>query len=231
MTVRIPRILWRIWIDDPMPVGFVMTGRHFQRLHPDWDFREIRSYNDVPKLINQDLFDNAREIVPKDWKRFQADLLRLELLYLHGGVYVDTDVMPVKPLDPLLTDTREVLVAWSANEDRHGYNPLTQAVLGSTPGHLFIEECIKGIPEAVKRFKGHHLAKMVGPWHLTRAWERYRLERDPCDVVPLPASLFYPMSIKERDAGVDPMKAAADKGSYCIHMWNNTLRQQGRGIT
>ncbi len=228
--MRIPRILWRIWIDDPMPPMIEWAGREFQRLHPDWDFREIRSRAEVPKLINQDLFDRARQIVPHDWKRFQADLLRLELLYLHGGIYADTDVVPVRQFDPLLDLDQEVLVAWSPNSDRHGHNPLTQAVLGSTPGHLFIEACIKGIPDAVKRFKGNHLAKMVGPWHLTRTWERYCLERDPCDVVPLSAEVFYPASIKERDREVNLLEAATNKNSYCIHLWNTTLRKQGKGI-
>jgi hypothetical protein len=218
-TSGVPRILHRIWLDDPMPAEFEQYGQRWRELHPDWEIREWRSTADLPPLINQDLFDAAREICPKDWKRFQADLLRLELLHQFGGVYVDTDVEPLKAFDPLLD--RKVLVAYSPHRDRSNRRLLTQAVLGSVPGHPWIRACIDALPDAVKRYAGKPLAQMIGPHHITRVWRC-----DPAGVVPLEAKVFYPQSNSERDTGQTPDL----DGAYCHHKWNNTLRKQGKGL-
>lgn len=47
------------------------------------------------KLYNQEAFDHASNYGE------QSDILRYELLYLYGGVYVDTDMQAVRPLDDL----------------------------------------------------------------------------------------------------------------------------------
>lgn len=217
----IPKKLWRIWLNDPMPEAFATWGANWWLMHPDWAYREIRVNSQVPtKLINSDLFWNAHKVVPKDWKRFQADLLRLELLWLYGGVYVDTDVVPLKPLDNLLD--RDLLIAWSPNHGPGGKQILTQAVIGAIPGHPFIKACLDAIPTAVSRYKNRPLAQMVGPWHITRIWQEF-----PYGVEPLPAKTFYPQSTKERDRNL-PVDL---RDSYTWHRWNSSLRRKGEGFT
>ncbi len=139
----------------------------------------------------------------------EADLLRLELIFLHGGSYVDTDVVPLKPFDNLRN--RQVLVALSPQQNHLGHHPITQAVIGSVPGHLWVGECITRLPEAVEKFGNKPLAQMTGPWHLTRVWKD-----TPYDVEPLPSSYLYPQK--------------REPGAYCYHMWNNALRKQGKGV-
>lgn len=208
-----------------MPDEFAFYGQAFELYHPMWRRTDWRRTEVLPRLINQDLFDRAREIVPKDWKRFQADLLRLELLYRFGGVYVDTDVQPLRPFDELLDGT-ECFVAWSPNRGPRGERVLTQAVMGATAGHPFIKACIDGIPEAVRRYRGRPLAQMVGPWHVTRVYEWVMAtEPEPCLRV-YPEGHFYPQSNADRDAGAEPDLT----GAYAFHRWNSTLRKQGKGL-
>lgn len=215
----IPRVVHRIWLDDPMPALFADYGQRWQALHPGWEIRDWRDSAELPPLRNQALFDAARDLVPRDWKRFQADLLRLELLDQAGGVYADCDVEPLRPFDDLLG--HQVLVAYSPNRGRDGQRLLTQAVLGAEPGHPFIDACITGMPEAVRRYGDRPLAQMIGPHHITRVWQA-----SPHGVQPLPEQTFYPQSVADRDAG----RPADLDGAYCWHRWNSSLRRRGRGL-
>lgn len=214
-----PAVFHRIWLDDPMPKVFASYGQRLAELHPDATVHEWRHTADLPPLVNQDLFDHAQDICPRDWKRFQADLLRLELLDQMGGIYLDTDTEPLKPFDPLLHS--DVIVAYSPHRDRHGQRILTQAVLGSASGHPWIKACIQALPGAVQRYGKRHLAQMIGPHHITRVWKAGNY-----DFPVLEPEVFYPQSIPERDQGLTADLTQA----YCAHKWNNTLRKQGKGL-
>jgi mannosyltransferase OCH1-like enzyme len=216
----IPTNVHRIWLDDPMPPEFEGYGRRWTDLHPDWVVYDWRSTRSLPKLINGELFHDAREIIPKDWKRFQADLLRLELLYLYGGVYADTDVEPLRSFDPLRS--LGAFVAWSPNRGPNGQRLLTQAVLGFTSRHPFLKACIDGIPDAVREHGDRPLAQMVGPWHITRMWD----EQQPTDVTVLDESAFYPQSNDDRDAGL----GVDVSESYAWHKWANTRDHRHGGV-
>lgn len=220
--MTLPKIIHRIWLDDPMPPLFEGWGRRWCELHPEWDVIEWRDSSKLPPLRMGALFRRARLIFPKDWKRFRADLLRLELLWAFGGVYVDTDVEPLRALDDFLG--RGLLVAWSPNRGRGGVRLLTQAVMGAAAEHPFVDYCIRSVPHALQRHAGKPLAQVVGPHHVTRAWmassasEHYD--------TPLDERYFYPQSIAERDRGELP-----DLGhAYAHHHWNTTLRKQGKGL-
>lgn len=164
----IPRVIHRIWLDDPMPETLAGFGEEWTRLHPDWDVIDWTDSDRLPPLHNQDLYDRARDIYPDDWKRFRADLVRLELLHLYGGVYVDTDVEPIRSLDPL-TELR--CFAGRSPQHIRGRHPITNAVIGAQPNTAWIATLILTAAEAVDRYGHRPLAQSVGPWHLTRVYE------------------------------------------------------------
>lgn len=219
MTLNDHKRLHRIWLDDDMPELFTEYGQQWRILHPDWDVTDWRHTEDLPKLINQDIFDHARDICPSDWKRFQADLLRLELLDQFGGVYADTDVQPLKPLDPLMD--RRAWIAHSPHHDTQGRPLLTQCIMAAEPGHPFIRACIDTLPDAVERYRDRPLAQMIGPHHITRVWNQH-----PQEVTIYPTAYFFPQSNPERDRGLTPDLSEA----YVWHRWNTTLRKRGKGL-
>lgn len=231
-----PRLIHRIWLDDPMPDEFEAYGRDWERLHPGWELLEWRSTLELPPLRNHDLFDRAEELVPRDWKRFQADLLRLELLWLYGGVYADTDVQPLRPLDDLLHDV-DCAVGVSPNPGPTGAHPVTNAVMAARPVHPFIAGCMMRLPGDVETYAGKHLAQVAGPWLLTRELTRaIKYAPDPGvytsdawghrSVMVLGSSYFYPQSNAARDAGMRPELADA----YCWHRWANTRDNRRGGV-
>lgn len=213
----IPRILHRIWLDDPddpgMPGEFAEYGARWRELHPDWHWLEWRSHEYLPPLHNETEFQLAREIIPHDWRRFQSDLLRLELLWRFGGVYVDCDVEPLRTIDHLRD--HPAFAGWSPNRGPTGQRIITQAVLGAHAGNGFIASCISGLPAAVREYGDRSLAQMIGPWHITRTWQ----VTEGRDVEILPEHVFYPQANTERDAGHEP---TLHPETVAWHRWANT---------
>jgi mannosyltransferase OCH1-like enzyme len=204
-VLEIPRQIHRIWLDEPMPKMFSVYLNAWQVLHPGWWIQDWMTSRSLPPLHNQDLFNRASEFYPNDWKRFQADIVRLELLWHYGGVYADTDIEPFRNLGPLL-DERVCLVGRSPQVWR-GVHSITNAFMATVPRHPFIEATIERLPESVRRRRGHPLARSAGPWHLNRVYD---------------SGSWPDVTVLEPDELYD--------GTYFRHYWNNKLRKQGRGL-
>jgi mannosyltransferase OCH1-like enzyme len=219
----IPKLFHRVWLDDSLPETFSGWGERLRGLHPGWEVREWRDSSLVPWQCfkNRDLIKRAGEICPRDAKRFAADLIRLELLWIYGGVYVDCDVEPLKAFDPLLDS--EAFIAYSPNRGPKGERLLTQAVMAARPHHPFIGACLQAVPESVERYAGRPLAQMVGPWMVHRVWESQTWP----DVLTLPEQMFHPQSIRDRDRG----RPADLDGAYAWHHYNSSARRRGKGAT
>ena len=133
---RIPRILHRtVPADTSEQVEQWWQG--FARLHPGWELRTYREPIDPADWpLTGDLFARCQNGAQK------AGLIRLESLVTHGGVYVDSDVEPVRSLEPLLH-----CGAFAAWEDE---TTVPDAVLGAEPNHpafLMALEKARGVIE------------------------------------------------------------------------------------
>lgn len=204
----IPQILHRVWLDDPLPEAFADYGMRWRELHPGWEIREWRDSAELPSLRNRSLFDRARELYPRpawEWRRFEADLLRLELLEQYGGVYVDADVEPLANVASLL-DGRICLVGRSP-QSSGGVHAITNAVMAAVPGHPWIAALVDGVTEAVRKYGHRPLAQCVGPWHLNRTYEAGRWS----DVTVLEPEVLY-------------------EGGWLRHDWNSAARRRGGGV-
>lgn len=119
----IPKVIHRVWLGGkPMPEAHVEYGRTWERLHPEW---EVRLWTDADAPIPA-CADRARSISEV------SDLVRYEILRQHGGVYVDTDIECLRPIDELL----DGVTAFSAYEVP---GRLCPALMGAIPGHPAFE--------------------------------------------------------------------------------------------
>ena len=94
---RIPRILHRVWLGSrPLPEEQRAFGVSWETHHPRWEHR-LWGDDDLASLeIEAAAFDRAPDASAR------SDIVRHHVLARHGGVYVDTDVECLRPLDPLL---------------------------------------------------------------------------------------------------------------------------------
>ena len=65
----------------------------------------------------------------------RADILRLELLHRHGGVYLDADFECLKPIDPLLDGVSCFLGLLDSGR-------VSNAVIGAVPGHPLLAQAM-----------------------------------------------------------------------------------------
>lgn len=94
----IPKVIHYCWVGGkPIPEKMKACIASWRRIMPDAEIREWNEKNyDFHAVPYMDEAYKARK-----WG-FVPDYARLDIIYRHGGIYLDTDVEMLKPLDPLL---------------------------------------------------------------------------------------------------------------------------------
>ncbi len=205
MTVK---DLHAVWGGPPLPSHLMDNLREWERLHPDW-VHHLWADEDLDWLEHRDLYDAAPELVPADavWQ-FRSDIARYEILHKFGGLYVDCDMLPLRPFDDVLAGHD----AWAGMEDR---NWVGNAILYAERGHPVLVDLLAGLREniAVESRKGSRPNRLTGPRYLTPAWRRHGCETAP-------ARLVYPYSYTDVKAGTVPL--SFDYDVLCVHEWQHT---------
>ena len=196
--MHIPKILHRIWLGGTsVPDTSRRYWDEWSRLHPGWQMNTWTDRNIWP-LRNQDQFDRAAAPAQR------ADILRLEVLSRFGGVYVDTDFQPLRPLDDLMATTECFL----AREDDQW---IAIGIMGAQPGHGFIDHLIDALPGSFEN--GGSITEQTGPRFVTRGfWEWSALGHATPTIYP--PELFYPYHFSRPEDRDGPFPHA-----YAVHHW------------
>jgi hypothetical protein len=154
--LKIPKVIHFIWIGPKnFPRESVENVKSWMARHPDWT---VKFWTDRPRPLPhphmqvafvQDLkFLKLSECYRKsDNYAEKSDLLRYEILYQEGGVYVDHDVKCFKPFDTLNSsyDLYCGLELPSASPLSSSVN-VTNNLIGARPGHPVIKNCLEWLP-------------------------------------------------------------------------------------
>ncbi len=196
----IPKLIHRVWVGpDPMPEAFQRYGESWREHHPDWEMR-LWTDDNLPPLSRPQALTRAR------YPTELANLLRYELLAGAGGVYIDTDLECLRPIDPLLEGV-EAFTAY-LRPGRVGCG-----ILGAVPGHPLFARAVE---EAEKRAgEGKSSVRATGPWFMTE------LVKDFPDVTIFEPAKFYPYDWDEK-----PRPASEFPDAYAIHHWRRTGRNE-----
>lgn len=214
LAPAIPKTVHQIWLGGDLPKEHRAYRDSWQDHHPGWHFilwTEDTLAEMGITLVNQDLYDRAERLAPGSEGQFRSDILRYELLYWYGGVYLDTDLSCQRPIDGLLKGHDMV----AAFEDDTWVN---NAFLAAVPAHPLVAALIEHLPASVGANQGARPNVMTGPQYLTRIWR----ERGLGQMRVLPSRLFYPYRWDELDRGGEVFPDA-----YAVHHWNNKRRKQG----
>lgn len=207
----IPHVLHQIWLGPPMPRNLAVYRRAWQRFHPRWEHR-LWTDGDFGWLTNQDLFDRADELSPRNVGQFRSDVARMEILYRFGGVYADCDMEPLRRIDRLLRGTTAFTFKHPTpdGKPRVDYPYLTNALIGAEPGHPAIKAVIDGMPASCVEHAGLRVVFTVGIHYITHVWEGRK------DIRVYPSRWAYPYGPHELRRAAGPFP-----GSYAVHHWNN----------
>lgn len=210
----IPTILHRIWLGKaPIPREFQTWWKQFKALNPEWEFRTWRD-RDLEWIVNRDVFDESPTMSER------SDVARFEILAKHGGIYVDTDVEPLRPLDQLTR--HEAFAGWEYS------NRLGTAVLGGAPGHPALQRLIDELPAWAEMHEGDRPDERTGPLFLTTMWWGYdrllRKQGKRSDIMRYPRETFYPYGWWPADA--KKANGPFPSSTILVHHWRASWVQK-----
>lgn len=211
---KIPKIIHQIWI-GPRPIPTTKIFREtWINLHPDWHYK-LWTNEDLKTITlqNQDLFDHAQ-----NWGE-KADILRYEILYQFGGLYVDLDFECLKPFD----------ILHQSYDFYCGIEPLdiplnsvfaNNAIIGCAPRHPTMKHCL----DTLKNDKNlSNVLLRTGPIHLSKSLLS-QLSSSPGINIVFPVSYFYPLGWKQRNFNRNQIDQIIKNSpeSFAIHHWAST---------
>lgn len=194
-----PKIFHRIWLDEEESPRFAAFKERLAELHPGWEIRTWQDSSELRWLRNQKLFDEWFERDP--YGRI-PDILRYEILWKFGGVYIDTDFEPLRSLEPLLDDPRP-FAGWE--NDR----TMCTALLAAPPAHPAVDALITQLPAHAKKNATRTPNYATGPEFATKVW------RGREDVRRLPPICFYPVGWWEKHLLGGPYPDE----TFAVHHW------------
>ena len=187
-----------------MPAEFKTFGRTWETLHPGWQMK-LWTERNLPPLLNRWAFTHSAT------QSGRANVLRYELLFRFGGVYIDTDFECLRNLEPLIRNVDCFAGVYGQGEFEHGrFALINNAIMGSVPGHPLLRDLVEEVEANFRSLMDVTplQAQLTGPQFLT-----YTLLRHP-EVKLFPPRCFYPYGPRERWRRHERFPRA-----YAVHHW------------
>ena len=224
----IPRVFHQIWLGPrPLPDHFHKWAEQWLEMNPGWEMKWWTD-NNLPEITNRAAFDAADKMAAK------SDILRYEVCQRYGGVYIDTDFEPLRPIEPILEGVR------SFQADELDDRPCN-AILGCAAGDEFYAHAVKSLPASIER--GGDIVETTGPAFLKRCiaeylgegrrrvdeqtpsveGRRWRVESGDGSkhIHGFHWTVFYPYHYDEPDKENDPFPEAFGKHHWTASWWKN----------
>lgn len=153
--------------------------------------------------------------------QYAADVMRLQILIAHGGIYMDTDMLLLKPLHEHMED--RLVLSW----ENPGQTSISNALMMSPTNNKFLREWLDLMPEALSSTTWAH-GGVLAPAMLAG-----RQDLDDTRTI-LPHTFCCPLDLS-RQWLMDPALADAAQvmceHSTGIHVWETYWRDYVRHLT
>jgi FkbM family methyltransferase len=193
----IPKTIHYCWFgNNPMSETIIKCIDSWKKKLPDYTFQKWSEENyDIEHPFALAAYEN------KSWA-FLADYVRFDVIYKYGGIYLDTDMLVLKSLNPLLE-----------NECFLGYEDeirVNCAIIGAVKNHTFLKSCC----EVYDKITFNSFLPPV-PSLLTAL-----IKRNPNhDVTLYSPNYFYPFPFINKE---DNFNTFIQKDSYTVHLWEGS---------
>lgn len=209
----IPKIFHRVWF-GPHKIPDHCQGywAAWKLLHPDFQFI---TWTDTLSITNgfkdQELFIPVNKETFDQCQHFseQSDIARYEILFRHGGIYVDCDFEPLKSLTSLLENVTNFCgqLEW----DR-----LAVGIIGAIPNHPLYNILVGNIANNYKHTDDSH---SLGPLFYSAVVNAWKKKDRLNDLTVFERKLFYPYHWDEE-------RPSQFLNSYAVHHWMVSYRDE-----
>lgn len=183
---------------------------HKQKNNIYWDIlQDIVEY----EFINTPTEYNG---IPLKYYQYKADIIRMEKLIERGGIYMDLDVLSLKPLTHLLK--HNIVLGSEISVDQYSrrledFGSITNAVIMTEPNNDFIKFWYKEI--------GNNLVGKPWAYHAVCLPKKLLLENKNFVVHLEPSKTFMPFCFRNPYVWKDEQKYRIKEldDSYTVHLW------------
>jgi len=234
---KIPKIIHHIWLGSMLNEKDQAFYESWRANNTDWTFIFwtdnpanynkgqiiVRSFEELEHHLHNGtpgplhlvvdthnlIFENRAYFDQSNNYGEKSDILRYEIVYRFGGVYVDCDFECYKDLTLLhhMYDFYTGLQPLDTNRVQLGC-----ALFGAIPNHPILRSCVENIKH------NRHIPQIIaktGPLFFTREFYKTAGRHDLKDIA-FPASYFYPRGYEER---YKPKSLWCKAESFATHHW------------
>jgi mannosyltransferase OCH1-like enzyme len=207
---NIPKIIHFIWIGANIPEKYLEYIETWIRYHKDYHFC-FWNNNNIPKLVNQELFDNATDYAMK------VDILRYEIIYFLGGIYIDCDFLCIKNIDYLINNLDNFC-------SRESKEFITNAIFGFVRENNFLYNVIENLDYNFFTYKNVinnnlYIPKITGPEYFTELCNIFQKNNVLNELNIFDTEIFYSYTFQNK---FHNNNIIIKKENYGIHMWGNS---------
>ncbi len=223
---RIPNVVHQIWLGSEVPEKYkawMDSWKIAGWTYKLWTDKEVANF----PLHNQKFYDEAENYGEK------ADILRYEILYREGGLYVDVDFQCLKPdlFDAFhrsfdffmgLQPIESVLV-----EDRdYVAHRLGNALISSIPKHPSLQKIVLELENSYNDSQMVGIPQRTGPAYVTRKIREH--QKDSLSTLRdlfLPPTFFYPLMFgvfKKKQTEKILLQLSKKPEAAAIHYWDRS---------
>lgn len=207
----IPKIFHQIWIGSSVPPVLKLFMSTFKKMegyqYKLWKTSDVNPANfPITWPYIEDLMSRKKIV----WAMI-ADLLRLEILYHHGGIYVDTTFEALKNLDPILDNRAKFILS---NEDECGLRCISKgekyisnSFIASVPHYIVLERLLSD--SYLEKIDFDRPAnRATGPYYLRKGIKA------ASEVKLIPTKYIYPLSYEDYKYVEDECVSRSPKKGY-----------------
>lgn len=216
---NIPKIIHYCWFGgNPLPDSAKECIESWRRFFPDF---EIKCWNEASFDVNSTAF-SSKAYAHKKYA-FVADVCRMYALYHEGGIYLDTDMLFIKPL-PIELLSEDAFVGWENEWE------VNVAIFGAKKNALVAKDILSYYERAeFQETNGDISANMVIPYIVTEVLKQKGLVINGKEqswmgyAKILPASYFYPKDYRTGNSEITTETIA-------IHLYDATWHSDQKRI-
>jgi len=199
---EIPKIMHFIWLgNNKLPDIYIYYIKSWIKNHRDWIFCFWNDTN-IPNLINQKYYDKT------DVYAMKSDILRYELLYIFGGVYVDCDFLCIQNIESIIKNYK----GFSGYESDEY---IAIGLMGFVPYDIILYNIIKRLSYHINHNSGKSIPELSGPVFFTKIWNIYNTNAH----YSFPIHFFYSYTFQDK---IKNIQYNIHKNNYAIHMWGHS---------
>jgi mannosyltransferase OCH1-like enzyme len=216
MKNKIPKKIHLIWLGGERPKKFDFLLEKIKKINVGYEIIEWNDGNIDFELINKRLFNETENLGSK------SDILRFEILYKYGGIYMDYDFLQIKSFDELLD------YDFFAGTDKNNPSEVWNSIVGSVVNNTICENFLKGLlnNSPIGKYEINRVMNETGPYYLTNLIHNNKWDYD---IKILKDDFFYPFPGSQRHIvrnlnqnDISYVESFKTDNTFCIHLFTTT---------